>query len=325
MINNWQKIGQDKYYFDQEKYFLFKGVNSINGKYYFLGEITGRLIVNNWIFANTGNVYFADENGFIAIGDKTIDGVQYHFYQNGVLKNGWKNENGNMYYYDANENIITGYKRIMGIGYWFSTSGILLGKEIYKVVDVSSHQAKIDWNRVVNTDVTGAIVRLGYGTSYSNEEPVLDSYFDYNYNSTTNQRLLRGIYLYSYAIDQVSATKEAEFVYKYLKKYNINKSVVIYYDLEENKWTNHLGKLEYDTIVTTFSNYLEQYGYHVAVYTYKFLAENKFSNNVKNRVEWIAHYNDTCTYNGAYKGWQYTANGRVDGINGDVDLSLFWN
>ena len=47
-----------------------------------------------------------------------------------------------------------------------------------------------------------------------------------------NNNLLKGIYLYSYAIDFVSANKEADFVLSKLKQYDISTKVIVYYDLD---------------------------------------------------------------------------------------------
>ena len=39
---------------------------------------------------------------------------------------------------------------------------------------------------------------------------------------------------------------------------------------------------------------------------------------------WIAHYYvDTLEYKGEWAFWQHTDAGRVDGINGDVDINVF--
>ena len=46
-------------------------------------------------------------------------------------------------------------------------------------------------------------------------------------------------------------------------------------------------------------------------------------------VNWVAHYtkgglSQPTDYNGTYIGWQFTSTGRVNGITGDVDMSLFY-
>ena len=37
---------------------------------------------------------------------------------------------------------------------------------------------------------------------------------------------------------------------------------------------------------------------------------------------WLAQYNDVPTYQGDFVMWQYTDRGRIDGINGNVDMDI---
>ena len=231
---------------------------------------------------------------------------------------------GKTYYYE-NGKKVTGFKVIDGIKYFFNSSGVLISRNVKKILDVSVYQGDIDWNKVKKTDVDGAILRLGYGTSYTTDACVMDKKFERNYNGARNLGLLFGIYLYSYAIDNTSAAIEANFVLEKLRYYNVSKNIPIYYDLEENPWTTNLSKDSYHNIVSTFSSILENAGYSVKVYSYKYWAENRLDSYVNNKLDWIAQYSDYCTYIGGYRGWQYTASGRVDGISGDVDISVWIN
>ena len=56
------------------------------------------------------------------------------------------------------------------------------------------------------------------------------------------------------------------------------------------------------------------------------LFENKiYSGNLFSSCKiWLAQYRNTeYTYGGRVNMWQYTSKGRVDGINGDVDISAW--
>ena len=239
-------------------------------------------------------------------------------YVNSVFK-----VDGDKVYYYENGKKVTGFKVVNGIKYFFNSDGVLISKKVKKIIDVSVYQGDIDWNKVKNTDVDGAILRLGYGTSYTTDACVMDKKFERNYNASKNLGLLYGLYLYSYAIDTTSASIEGNFVLEKLKKYNVSKDITIYYDLEENDWTTNLSKSKYHDIVSTFSKILEKDGYKVKVYSYKYWAENRLDSFVNDKLDWIAQYSNYCTYFGSYKGWQYTSSGKVDGISGDVDISVF--
>ncbi len=40
---------------------------------------------------------------------------------------------------------------------------------------------------------------------------------------------------------------------------------------------------------------------------------------------WVAQWAPSVDYKGAYKCWQYTNTGRVNGINGYVDMDIWYN
>ena len=39
---------------------------------------------------------------------------------------------------------------------------------------------------------------------------------------------------------------------------------------------------------------------------------------------WVAQYNTECTYEGRYDIWQYTSEGSISGISGNVDCNWFY-
>lgn len=39
---------------------------------------------------------------------------------------------------------------------------------------------------------------------------------------------------------------------------------------------------------------------------------------------WVAQYNDNCDYKGKYLLWQYSSDGKVNGIKGDVDMNYYY-
>ena len=323
LITGWVNADDGNTYYMDNKGIVQKGITKIEGKDYFLGERTGRLITG-WVDADDGNTYYMDNEGIVQTGTILIDGLYYQFLNNGILISGWKVSNNKTYYYDINNNKLTGVQKIAGVKYLFDKNGVLVRSNISKIIDVSVHQGNINWSTVASTDIDGAIIRLGYGTSYITDACVEDGKFSNNYYGSIENRLLKGIYLYSYAIDFISANKEANFVLSKLKQYNISKDVTIYYDLESNSWTKNLTSDQYETIVKTFILPLNEAGYTVQVYSYKFWAETKFNDFVKSKLTWIAQYADECTYSGKYNGWQYSSTGNVKGINGNVDLSIFW-
>ena len=41
-------------------------------------------------------------------------------------------------------------------------------------------------------------------------------------------------------------------------------------------------------------------------------------------VTWLAHYNESTSYQGDYRFWQRCENGRIDGIVGNVDVDIMY-
>ncbi len=237
------------------------------------------------------------------------------------LKNGFIEENGSTYYYE-NDNKVTGIKNIDGIDNYFSPSGKHLGTSKIKVVDVSYYQKDIDWEKFKNeSDCYGVILRLGYYET-------LDKKFISNLNELKRLNIPYGIYLFSYSTTLTGAKKEANFTNNMISTYDITPTLGIYYDIEswntKSSSSNEISKDMYNKIVEEYINTVNNYNegkYKVKVYSGRWYAMNKLGQAAKNHVDWVAEYNSTCKYDGAYSMWQYTSKGSIPGIEGNVDIS----
>ena len=222
-------------------------------------------------------------------------------------------------------NKVTGFKFIDGIKYYFNNEGTMIGKNVKKVVDVSSWQGKIDWDTVKNnTDVDGAILRVGWGMSY-NDEAGTDSTFDYNIKAVQRLNIPYGIYIYAYAKCESAAEKEAKFVVDMMKKYNIPSDTFVWYDAE----ISSISLSTYNSVIPKFINYMYNNGYrNVGVYgslnSFISSSGNLNSTTIRSYPLWVAQYYKKIQYPGEYRGWQFTSDGYVDGINTRVDLSMFY-
>ncbi len=237
------------------------------------------------------------------------------------LKNGFIEEDGSTYYYE-DDNKVTGIKNIDGIDNYFSPSGKHLGTSKIKVVDVSYYQKDIDWEKFKNeSDCYGVILRLGYYET-------LDKKFISNLNELKRLNIPYGIYLFSYSTTLSGAKKEANFTNNMISTYDITPTLGIYYDIEswntKNSSSNEISKDMYNKIVEEYINTVNNYNegkYKVKVYSGRWYAMNRLGEVAKNHVDWVAEYNSTCKYDGAYSMWQYTSKGSIPGIEGNVDIS----
>ncbi|QWT17570.1 S-layer homology domain-containing protein [Collinsella sp. zg1085] len=196
-----------------------------------------------------------------------------------------------------------------------------------KVIDVSTFQGAIDWDRVKSSGVDAAILRCGYGVG--NE----DVQFRRNIIECKRVGMPYGIYLYSYAYDATFAAREGDWTAELLKRYDAKPILPIYYDLEKWSWTGHTPPSSprvYEQIVQAYFKALARAGYHdVSVYSYtSYLNGPLNSRYIWDRTSWVAQYFPTLRFDIAacspsFHGWQYTSSGTVDGIAGAVDVSAF--
>lgn len=180
-----------------------------------------------------------------------------------------------------------------------------------KGIDVSKWQDIIDFDRVKKAGVKFVIIRAGSGT-----KP--DPLFKRNYDLAHRAGLSVGAYWYSYADSVAGAMKEAEAMYKVVK--GLKFEYPLWYDVEETSQFAKGSKF-INAIIYAFCQKLEAHGFYVGVYMSKAYATSNLYDSTKQRFDtWIAQYNTKCTYEDAYGMWQYSSKGKIDGINGNVDL-----
>jgi len=190
------------------------------------------------------------------------------------------------------------------------------GGEDMKGIDVSVHNGNIDWNKVKADGIEFAILRAGFGRL----EKQKDEKFEQNYSGAKNAGIPVGAYWYSYAMDEDEARLEADVFLKVIKGKQFE--MPVYFDLEEKKQFD-LGKEKVSAIMRAFLEKVEKAGYFVGLYGSASSLTTHTADDIKSRYTiWLAHWVDKTNYSGAYGIWQYSEKGKVDGINGNVDLDI---
>ncbi|MCD8212290.1 MAG: SH3 domain-containing protein [Oscillospiraceae bacterium] len=225
-------------------------------------------------------------------------------------------------------------------------------EEIYAYgVDVSAYQKDIDWYRVAQSGVTFAIIRVGYRGYGSSGKLVQDEYAIKNIEGALANGINVGCYFFSTAVNEAEAVEEAKFVVNIIKNYDITYPVV--YDCEGydiSYYRNYgLSNTLRSNMAIAFLDYVESCGYEGMMYSCSsHLNNNAYWNTstLESKYQvWVAHYmiqytdssgkkveyptyessinaGKTLPYSGAYRFWQFTSQGQVDGIYCDVDLSF---
>ena len=185
---------------------------------------------------------------------------------------------------------------------------------VYKGIDVSEFQGKIDWSAVRRDGITFAMLRCGYGR-YDSQT---DERFLANYDAATRAGVHVGAYLFSYAVTTEQARQEAQMCLRRIAGKRFDYPIA--YDVETSAHRK-LGAKKLSAVVQTFCETLEAHGCYVSVYTNLSMLENCLSDDVRRRYDvWLAQWSSAPTYSGAFGMWQYSADGTIRGVRGKVDL-----
>ena len=190
-------------------------------------------------------------------------------------------------------------------------------------VDVSSHQQEIDWELVAANGVEFAMIRVGY-RGYTEGEIQPDDYFVQNIEGARAAGLDVGVYFFSQALDEQEAIDEANYVLEQIKDYPLSYPVIFdWEDIEADARTDGMDSVQLTKNAIAFCDTIEQAGYRAGVYFNQRFGYEEFDlESLQDYVFWLAEYNDTPSFSFHFQIWQYCNDGRVDGIQTDVDLNL---
>ena len=188
-------------------------------------------------------------------------------------------------------------------------------------IDVSSWQGKINFKKLKSAGVEFVMIRVG-GTRGLNEEYFVDDQFERNIQEANKHNIDVGVYFYSYSNTIETAKKDAKWVLKQIKNYNVD--LPIAFDWENWKYYNeyNLSFFGLTSMAEAFLDEIEKAGYDGMLYSSKTYLENVWM-NPKHDI-WLAHYTDQTSYAGKYKMWQMCENGKVDGIDTLVDIDILY-
>lgn len=187
---------------------------------------------------------------------------------------------------------------------------------MYKGVDVSQWQGVIDWKKVAAAGVQFAIIRC------AKQDLSVDQYFERNYDEATSNGLAVGAYKYSYATTVEAAEAEAKATLKALNGREFGAKVWL--DLEDECQQNLDKELLYQ-IVKKWLEIVAAAGYKVGIYCNQYWYKSVLTDKIKSLTKnfWIAKWSDKKPELGEL-AWQYSAEGKVDGIKGNADMNYYY-
>ena len=192
-------------------------------------------------------------------------------------------------------------------------------------IDISEHQNNIDWKKVKESGVEFAILRLGYRGYGKTGKIILDKTFEQNYKEAQENGIEIGVYFFSQAISSDEIKEEADFVLSNLKGKNITYPVV--FDLEKIKndeaRTDNLTEEEITNMTIQFCNIIKENNYNPCIYANAKTFTTKMKLELFNDYnKWYADYQEKPIYPYDFDIWQYSETGKIDGIEGNVDLDV---
>lgn len=188
-------------------------------------------------------------------------------------------------------------------------------------LDISKWQGNVDFDKLKAKNVEFIILRIGYQRGFG-KEFILDEKFERNIKEANRVGIPVGLYFYSYAITKETAKEQAKWIIEKSKDYKI--SLPVAFDFEDWQYfsSQKLSLKDINDIAIKFMDTLEENGYKGMNYSSKRYLENIW--NIDKYPVWLAHYTNKTDYSGKYAMWQMCQDGRIDGINGDVDINVMY-
>ena len=185
-------------------------------------------------------------------------------------------------------------------------------------IDISHYQGEIDWDKLHDALIEGNPIRFIIMKSTEGNS-LLDKNFKRSFYQASRYGFIRGAY--HFFVPGIDARSQAEHFLKQVRLEEGDLPPVL--DFER---TGNLSKGQIEKAALEWLRVVEKhYNVKPVLYTYyKFKLKYFSSKEFDDYPYWIAHYYvDTLRYQGAWKFWQHTDYGKVEGIKSYVDLNVY--
>ena len=153
-----------------------------------------------------------------------------------------------------------------------------------------------------------------------------DTKFEQNYKNAKANNLKIGLYIYTNSTREEFGKEVGKAVIDNIKDLDIDLPIAF-------DWENWYKFKSYESSIhdlgntyRAFAKVMKDNNYTPMLYGSKYYLENIWEKDLVNNDNiWLAHYTDSKTnYQGKYIMWQLCNDGRVNGINGDVDINVLY-
>ncbi|MDL2300520.1 glycoside hydrolase family 25 protein [Clostridiaceae bacterium OttesenSCG-928-D20] len=193
-------------------------------------------------------------------------------------------------------------------------------------IDVSEHQGEINWQKVADSGVEFAMIRVGY-RGYIHGIVCEDLFFRQNIEGARAAGIKVGAYFFSQATSVAEGREEAAFALSLLEGYSLD--LPLAFDWE--RITSGSARTDETTgaVVTdaaiAFTSAVKKAGLSPMVYFNKKLGYYEYELNRLSHVPfWVSSLTPFPDFYYEHSIWQYSFSGEVDGINTSVDLDMMF-
>jgi len=199
-------------------------------------------------------------------------------------------------------------------------------QDSYPGIDVSAFQGNIDWQKVADSGIQFAIVRLGYRGYGKAGKMVEDEYAKKNLEGAREAGLAVGAYFFSQALSIEEVDEEIEFMLNILGDFPLDMPLILDWEQVgvEGARSANMDARTLTDMQLHYCDIITEKGYRPMIYFNWYQSSRlMYLSELEDYPFWLALYQDRMTYPYKVEMWQYTDQGRVPGIQGNVDINVY--
>lgn len=235
---------------------------------------------------------------------------------------GWQELDGNTYYFDSEGWKVTGIQIIRGTPYVFDSEGVLQSSV---GIDVSGRNGDIDWEKIKKAGVEFAMIRAGYRGCFAGmliEDSRCTEYLE----GAAKAGIETGVYFFSQAVTEDEAREEAGMVLEMISEYPVSMPVAIAVEYASGEYSVRADDLSVDertACAAAFCREISAAGYMPVIYaSEEWMSERLDMTALDDYEVWLVEYDADEKEAEPFEIWQYTNQGKLDGMNGNVNMDI---
>lgn len=193
-------------------------------------------------------------------------------------------------------------------------------------VDLSYHNDNVDWDELKAAGCEFVMLRCGY-RGYTEGGLVEDEKFQAYFDAAQKAGLNVGVYFFTQSVTVEEAIEEADYVLELLDGRTLQYPVALdtEYISDENARTNtaDISDELRSLMCIAFCERIREFGYYPIIYASENWMRRDMDLKMLTDYEfWAPQYRDENDFLYDFTMWQYTEEGEIPGVKGEVDLDI---